>query len=88
MPKYVYIQTEPRLWTVGFYTPSGKWVPESDWPSPEEAAQRVHYLNGGSNCFHIKVCPYCGEEHPVCQHHQCAPDTHLEAAYEERFEME
>ena len=46
LPKYVYIQTEPKLWTVGFYTPSGKWIPESDWPSPEEAAQRVHYLNG------------------------------------------
>jgi len=44
---YVYIQTEPQLWTVGFYTPDGKWVPESDWSTPEEAAQRVRFLNGG-----------------------------------------
>jgi len=45
--KYVYMQTEPGLWTVGFYDPNGEWVPESDHKSPEEAAERVHYLNGG-----------------------------------------
>ena len=44
---YVYIQSEPGLWTVGFYTPDGQWKPESDHGSPEEAAKRVHYLNGG-----------------------------------------
>ena len=43
---YVYIQSEPGLWTTGFYDPSGKWQPESDHDSKEEAAQRVHYLNG------------------------------------------
>jgi hypothetical protein len=43
---YVYIQTEPRLWTVGFYDPDGKWIPESDHDSREKAAERVHYLNG------------------------------------------
>ncbi len=45
---YVYIRTEPQLWTVGFYSPNGHWEPESDWDSPEKAAERVHYLNG--NC--------------------------------------
>lgn len=44
---YVYINSEPGLWTVGFYNPSGKWIPESDWDKPEDAAKRVHYLNGG-----------------------------------------
>jgi hypothetical protein len=44
---YVYIRTEHELWTVGFYTPSGKWEPESDHGSREEAARRVHFLNGG-----------------------------------------
>ena len=44
---YVYIKSEPGLWTVGHYDPSGKWIPESDHDSPEAAAKRVHYLNGG-----------------------------------------
>jgi hypothetical protein len=45
---YVYIQSEPGLWTVGFYMPNGKWNAESDWSSKEEAANRVVWLNGGS----------------------------------------
>jgi hypothetical protein len=44
---YVYIQSEPGLWTVGFYDPNGNWQPESDHDSPEKAAERVAYLNGG-----------------------------------------
>lgn len=44
---YVYIKSESRLWTVGHYDPNGKWIPESDHSSSEEAAQRVNYLNGG-----------------------------------------
>ena len=44
---YVYIRSEPRLWTVGFYAPGGKWHPESDHGSSEEAAERVVRLNGG-----------------------------------------
>jgi len=44
---YVYIQSEPGLWTVGFYSPDGHFQPESDWSSRSEAADRVHYLNGG-----------------------------------------
>ena len=46
---YVYIKTERNLWTVGFYTPDGKWEAESDWNNSESAAKRVHYLNGGKN---------------------------------------
>lgn len=58
---YVYKQTEHAgsdvdhkgrpiswgdLWTVGFYTPEGKWEAESDHDTKESAAVRVHYLNG------------------------------------------
>ena len=44
---YLYQSFEPGLYTVGCYTPDGKWIPESDHGSKEEAAERVHYLNGG-----------------------------------------
>ena len=39
------------LYTVGFYAPDGKWHPEKDCTSEEEAARRVAWLNGsgGSN---------------------------------------
>ena len=43
---YVYIQSEPQLWTVGFYDPDGRWHPESDHPTKEKAAERVAWLNG------------------------------------------
>ncbi len=43
---YVYIQTEPGLFTVGFYDPSGRWYPDSDHADRESAAARVAYLNG------------------------------------------
>lgn len=45
---YVYQRTEPSLWTVGYYDPSGKWHSESDHGSPNEAAKRVRWLNGGT----------------------------------------
>jgi hypothetical protein len=45
----VYINSEPGLWTVGFYSPDGKWHPDSDWGTSKEAADRVHYLNGGQS---------------------------------------
>jgi len=44
---YVYIKSEPGLFTVGFYSPEGKWNPESDHEKEEAAVERVHYLNGG-----------------------------------------
>jgi hypothetical protein len=45
---YVYIRSETGLWTVGFYDPAGKWQPESDHGSSEEAAERARHLNGGA----------------------------------------
>lgn len=46
---WVYIKSETRLWTVGFYRPDGNWEAESGYASAEAAAERVHYLNGGSD---------------------------------------
>ncbi len=47
---YVYIESEHNadgsLWTVGFYSPDGKWGPESDHNIREDAAKRVAWLNG------------------------------------------
>lgn len=47
MMSYVYIRTEPKLWTVGFY--HDEWEPDSDHDSPEKAAARVRWLNGGDD---------------------------------------
>ena len=47
--QFVYIRSEPGLFTVGFSDSEGLWVPESDHESPENAAQRVSYLNGGKS---------------------------------------
>lgn len=44
---YVYKDSEPGLYTVGFYAPDGNWHSESDHDSREAAADRVRYLNGG-----------------------------------------
>jgi len=44
---WVYQRTEANLYSVGFYKPNGKWVPESDYNDREQAARRVHFLNGG-----------------------------------------
>lgn len=44
---YVYITSEPGLYTVGFYAPNGKWHADSDHDSAADAALRVHWLNGG-----------------------------------------
>lgn len=49
---YLYSQSD-NLFTVGFYEPNGRWHPESDHSTREEAAKRVHYLNGGKdNAIH------------------------------------
>lgn len=50
---YVYIQTEPRLYTAGFYDPQGKWHPESDHNTKQAAFERVHYLNGGGSAANL-----------------------------------
>lgn len=49
MIMYVYLRSEPGLWTVGYYSPDGKWNPESDHNSTEEAAKRVVWLNGNTS---------------------------------------
>jgi hypothetical protein len=43
---YVYIRSEPGLWTVGFYRPDGTWESESDHTDKQQAAERVAWLNG------------------------------------------
>ena len=43
---YVYIKTEPGVWTVGYTKPNGDWDAESDHNSREVAASRCNYLNG------------------------------------------
>lgn len=54
---YVYQETERFrdddgfthiLYTVGFYRPDGKWIPEFDTNNKDEAAKRVAWLNGKS----------------------------------------
>lgn len=45
---WVYIQTEPGLFTVGFFDPENKWHGDSDG-TQKECAERVHYLNGGGD---------------------------------------
>lgn len=44
---YVYQEFEQGCYTVGFYTPDGKWIPESDHSNKHDAATQVHWLNGG-----------------------------------------
>jgi hypothetical protein len=48
MAGFVYQQSEPNLWTVGHYDPQGKWQPESDQASDQDAAKRVAWLNGNN----------------------------------------
>lgn len=56
---YVYIQSEPGLWTVGFYDPQDKWHAESDHSEREAAWRRVAYPNGGGASLHdLARIPY------------------------------
>lgn len=45
---YVYIRSEPGLFTVGFFDPTGKWHADSDHDGHDSAAERVAYLNGSA----------------------------------------
>ncbi len=56
---FIYIKSEPNLWTTGFYKPDGSWYPESDWPTPGEAAQRTAYLNGAPNEKWVQTVEEC-----------------------------
>jgi hypothetical protein len=93
MSTYVYIRSEPGLWTVGFYKPDGKWEAESDHSSSEAAAERVHWLNGkpASELFQTLVdivrpvlCEDCETRPPVAGEDLCPDcrDNRAEAAYE------
>ena len=44
---WIYIRSEPGVFTVGFYGPDGKFHADSDHISSDKAAARIHYLNGG-----------------------------------------
>ena len=55
MSSYVYIRSEPGLWTVGFYDSDGQWEPESDHSGSEEAARRAAWLNGAPSDHHLLV---------------------------------
>ena len=44
---WVYQETEPFLYTVGFYAPDGTWHTDSDHVDRDKARERVHYINGG-----------------------------------------
>ena len=46
---WVYIQSEPNLYTVGFYDPAGQWHADTDYNSRDEAAERVRWLSGGND---------------------------------------
>lgn len=48
MNAWVYVRTEPQLWTVGFYAPDGKWNTDSDYNDRQQAADRCAVLNGGA----------------------------------------
>ena len=47
---WVYIKSEPGVYAVGFFSPDGNWHPEpgGDFSQPQQARERVSYLNGGS----------------------------------------
>lgn len=44
---WVYRETDAG-WTVGYYNRQGEWLSDSDHKTKGEAAERVHYLNGGA----------------------------------------
>lgn len=50
---WVYIHQGSGLYTVGHYDPEGKFVPESDKNSRQEAAAHVNYLNGGRGVLEV-----------------------------------
>ena len=59
---WVFIKSEPQLWTVGFYSPDGEFHPESDHDNKESAAERVHWLNGGNRKEEVNPYLLTGEE--------------------------
>ena len=60
---YVYLHSEPGLYTVGFYKPDGRWEAESDHSDRELAARRTAFLNGTPP--NARACRVCGEDLPA-----------------------
>lgn len=52
---YVYVKSEPGLYTVGFYAPDGTWHTDSDHQVKGQAAERVAYLNGSADLRKLTV---------------------------------
>lgn len=48
MAGFVYLRSEPGLWTVGFYTPTGEWIAESDHDHTPDAATWGAYLTAAA----------------------------------------
>ena len=44
---YIYEKTGQKVFVVGYYDPKGKFVTETVHMERHNAAERVHYLNGG-----------------------------------------
>ena len=88
---WVYVRSEPRLWTVGFYAPDGTWHTDSDHATAEGAAARAAWLNGsgkrepwshGSRLGGPDPCPCLGhtnEECPCCRPHHPGEPFEAEA---------
>jgi len=64
---YVYIQSEPTLWTVGHYDPTGKWHPVSDHDSPGEAGERTRVLNGGTPAIDVDTVRHAKAWRDLCR---------------------
>jgi hypothetical protein len=47
MSTYVYRKFSNGVYTVGHYSPTGQFIPETDWKELWRAASRVNFLNGG-----------------------------------------
>lgn len=52
---YIYKKSETNVFTVGYYSPSGLWMPEGDHSTPDAAAKRVSILNGLSFARQIQI---------------------------------
>jgi hypothetical protein len=42
------MNSKAGIYTVGFFSPKGKFIFESEYDNKKDAAARVHYLNGGN----------------------------------------
>jgi len=64
-PCYVYIRSEPGLWTVGFYKPDGTWEPESDHHNSADAAAPARAHSRPRKAARSSA-DYSGDEHLQC----------------------